>query len=78
MQAPSMAEPRDVVLRQSSRDMRNFIVVAPAQHLAASVYPRQGLAVGQRDVEPHDAGVALEPALDQFEQPIAALARRGR
>ena len=78
MQALSMAEPRDVVFRQSSRDVRRLIVVAAAQHLAALVYPRQCLAVGQRDIEPHDAGIALEPAIDQLEQPVASLTRRGR
>ncbi len=72
-----MAQPRNVVLRQSRGDVRRLIVVAPAQHLAALVYPRQGLPIGQRDIEPHDSGVALEPALDQFEQPVATLTRRG-
>jgi 8-oxo-dGTP pyrophosphatase MutT (NUDIX family) len=45
---------------------------------AALVYPSECLAVGQRDIEPHDAGIALEPAIDPFEQPVASLARYGR
>ena len=67
MQAPSMAEPRNVLFRQSRRDVRRLIVVTPAQHFAALIYPRQCLAVGQRDIEPHDSGIALEPAIDQFQ-----------
>ena len=56
---------RDIIT--SRRDVRRLIVVTPAQHFAALIYPRQCLAVGQRDIEPHDSGIALEPAIDQFE-----------
>src|SRR5215831_13763686 len=58
--------------------MRRLVVVAAADDLAPIVYPGQGLAVCERDIEAHDAGSVFEPAVDQFEQRIASLARRGR
>jgi hypothetical protein len=48
-------------------------VITPAEHLTVPINPSQGLAVGQRDVEPHRADVALEPAVDRRQQRLAPL-----
>src|SRR5271165_2019424 len=77
VQALSMAEPRNVLFGQPGRYVRRIIVVAPAEHLAAFVYPRQCFAVGQRNIEPYDAAIALEPVIEQLKQRIASLTRRG-
>src|SRR5205823_7129843 len=67
MQALAMAQARDILFGKSHREMRRLVVVAAAEHLAAPIQPGQCLAVGQRDVEPNDAGLALEAGIDQFE-----------
>src|SRR6476660_1983964 len=58
--------------------MRRFIVIAPAEYLAAAVYPRQCLPVGERNIEPNDVGIVPEPAIDQVEQRVASITGRGR
>ena len=61
MQALAVAQARNVGFRKPHRQVGRLIVVTAAEHLAMPVDPRQGLAVGQRYVEPQDAGFAFEP-----------------
>ena len=44
-------------------------VVAAAEHLAVPVDPCQGLAVGQRHVEPHGARAVFQPAIEHRSSP---------
>ena len=65
MHALLVMQPRDVGLGEPDRQMCHLIVVTPAEDLAASINPRQSLAVGQRDIQPDGADLAFEAAIDQ-------------
>ena len=68
-----VAQSRNVYFGEPDGQVGRFIVVAPAEDLAVPVKPRQRLAVGQRDIEPHDANFAFKPMVDQCQEILAAL-----
>ena len=77
MQAPVMAQARNISFREPYRQVGGLVVVPAAEDLSVSVYPRQCLAIGQRDVQPKKPGLVFEPAVDRFEQGIAPLTCHG-
>ena len=78
MKALSVAQARNILFGEADRKMGRLVVVAAAEHFAAAVQPCQGLAVGQWDIEAQNSRLALELAVDQFEQGIATLSRHRR
>lgn len=74
MQALAMAQAADVLFGQADRKVGRFVVVPAAENFSSVVYPGQGLAVRERNIETLDAGCAFKPAIDQLEQSIASLA----
>ena len=77
MRALAVPEAAEIGVGQADRQVRRLAVVAPAQDLAVCVDPGQGLAVGERHVEPHRPR-PVEPAIEQREQRLAPLPGRRR
>ncbi len=77
MQALTVTEAAEIGLGETHREMRGFAIVASAEHFAMGIDPGQGASVAERHVKPHGAETGVEPAIDQLQQPVAALSRYG-
>ena len=65
MQALLVTQPRDVGFGEADRQVGRLVVVAPAENFAVPINPRQGFAVGQRNVQPHATDIVVEATVDQ-------------
>ncbi len=77
MQALTVAEAAEIGLGETHREMGGLRIIAAAENFAVGIDPGQGASVAERYVKPHSAETGVEPAIDQLQQPVAALSRYG-
>src|SRR5437660_1738956 len=77
MQALTVTEAAEIGLGETHREMRGLRIIAAAENLAMGIDPGQSASVAERHVKPHGAETGVEPAIDQLQQPVAALSRYG-